>query len=264
MNEKSTCPSPRKTSQGKEKNTHGQRKKAPQGGNRKGQGKKMGRQKSYDLTGMIFGRLRVIRREASRYNQVIWECQCECGAVIGVPGGSLRSGYTKSCGCFNRDRILERCVTHGHTSALLRGKRISVTYKKWSEMKSRCYRKNATAYPNYGGKGIKVDSRWHSFENFLSDMGECPAGFSLDRIDNSKGYEPGNCRWVTWTQQCRNRKSNLHITAFGKTQLLVEWSEELSLSYPMLQSRIARGMTPEVAFTLPRKNLPLTRTKKLA
>lgn len=82
------------------------------------------------------------------------------------------------------------------------------TYASWSSMKNRCSAENGHHYRYYVKKEIKVCERWQSFENFLSDMGEKPAGTTIDRIDNNKGYEPSNCRWVTWDVQCANRNNH--------------------------------------------------------
>jgi DNA-binding XRE family transcriptional regulator len=83
----------------------------------------------------------------------------------------------------------------------------SATYATWVSLKQRCLNPNRADYPNYGGRGITVCERWQqSFVAFLSDMGHKPAGMSIDRIDNDRGYEPGNCRWVTKTRQNRNRR----------------------------------------------------------
>jgi hypothetical protein len=82
------------------------------------------------------------------------------------------------------------------------------TYVRWTAMKQRCYDLNFKQYDDYGGRGITVCDRWnYSFENFLEDMGECPEGLTLDRIDNDGNYEPGNCRWITRQEQNLNKRA---------------------------------------------------------
>ena len=84
------------------------------------------------------------------------------------------------------------------------------TYTSWRNMLSRCRNRNRSDYVNYGGRGITVCERWLAFENFLVDMGERPAGTTLDRKDNDRGYDPTNCVWATHKEQTNNRRPFKH------------------------------------------------------
>ena len=108
------------------------------------------------------------------------------------------------------------------------------TYKSWASMKERCANKKRPQFYLWGGRGISFCERWTLFENFLEDMGECPKGMSLDRVDTNGDYEPGNCRWATAKQQARNRRNNNLIR--GKT--LSEWSEILGVKRSTLAQRL--------------------------
>ena len=94
-------------------------------------------------------------------------------------------------------------LKHGHNRG---GNRMSPTYRTWDSMIGRCTRPSNASYPRYGGKGITVCERWRVFENFLADMGDRPEGRTLDRIDPSGNYEPGNCRWLTPKEQLARRR----------------------------------------------------------
>ena len=93
---------------------------------------------------------------------------------------------------------------HGHAG---RGNH-SRLYGIWHSMHQRCTNIKASNYPNYGGRGITVCTRWNSFENFLQDMGEKSANFVLDRINNNDNYSPENCRWATYHESAQNTRNS--------------------------------------------------------
>src|SRR5580704_3901661 len=86
------------------------------------------------------------------------------------------------------------------------------THASWSKMLGRCRNPTDPSYSRYGGRGISVCQAWFTFDGFLADMGERPTGTSLDRIDNARGYEPGNCRWATPAEQSQNKR-NVKLSA---------------------------------------------------
>jgi hypothetical protein len=127
------------------------------------------------------------------------------------------------------------------------------TYISWRGMKERCLRPKHSQYKDYGGRGVKICTRWtESFEAFLEDMGPRPPATSIERRDNSLGYQPGNCYWATRKQQARNKRNNRLITANGETKTLAEWAEITGLSYATIITRLDRQKwTPEDALTKP-------------
>jgi hypothetical protein len=114
-------------------------------------------------------------------------------------------------------------------------------------MKQRCYDKQN---PNYGGRGIRVSKRWyHDFREFLADMGECPPGYSLDRVDNNKGYNKKNCRWIPLENQSSNRRNNVMVVWRGETKPLGTWARELGFSKHTLQDRWIAGRRGDRLFS---------------
>lgn len=158
-----------------------------------------------DLSGQQVNRLTVAARDAARTARVYWSCVCECGVRVSVSASDLKSGHTKSCGCAQQESRVKVNTKHGYSR--------TPTYVVWSNMLARCTNPNLRDFKNYGGRGISVCERWKVFTNFLADMGEKPAGLSLDRIDNEGGYEPGNCRWATASEQRRNQRPMLIVRA---------------------------------------------------
>lgn len=185
----------------------------------------------------------------NKHKQKMWDCECECGNHKIATTSALNGGFVKSCGCMweeNKKAISTRVVTkHGMVD--------TQEYHAWNGMRQRCNNKNSPKYKNYGARGIKVCDRWlHSFENFYADMGKCPDGFSLDRIDVNGDYTPENCRWADDVTQCNNRQFNFKVTFNGITETLRYWSEKTGINKSALYLRIhRRGWDVEKALTTP-------------
>lgn len=180
-------------------------------------------------------------------NRRMLVCSCLCGGTTLVRPADLRSGRRKSCGCLKKASL-----RLGAAASIKHGKAHSSTWRIYYAMLRRCYQLHNEAYDDYGGRGISVCDRWRAgFENFLADMGEKPKGLTLDRKDNNDNYCPENCRWATWQQQQRNRRSNVVLEAFGEKMTIVEWAERVGLEQATLSRRIRQGVPVEAALTYP-------------
>lgn len=126
-------------------------------------------------------------------------------------------------------------------------------YRAWQQMRLRCTNPKHAAYAGYGGRGIGVCARWlDSVAAFVADMGPKPsARHELDRIDNDRGYEPGNCRWVLRKVNDRNRRSNRVLEFSGERRALAEWCELLGLPRSTVQKRLDGGWSVEDALSTP-------------
>lgn len=195
-----------------------------------------------NLSGQVFGLLTVKLFYGTENGHAKWLCNCTCGGQwIGV-GYSLTSGQTKSCGCLS--------VKHKESGSRL--------YKVWQDMLNRTRNTNLSNYERYGARGIAVDKNFMDYLEFkkclLEEAGEWPgSGYSLDRINNNKGYEPGNLRWATPKQQQRNTRFNRIITINGEVLAFSAAVEKYGKTcYQTIMSRINNGWTTEEAFFTPR------------
>jgi hypothetical protein len=186
--------------------------------------------------------------EAGKY-RTLWKCKCDCGANTIVRAAYLMEGHTKSCGCYRRLWTGEHQKKHGHA---YKGK-VSSEYRTWQMMRARCKDVKCKDFQNYGGRGIRVCEEWdRSFSAFLKDMGLKPKGMSIDRIDNNKNYEPGNCRWATRQEQNSNTRANQFITFNGLTLTHAQWERKMDLGEGRIYARLKRGWTEQEALTTPR------------
>jgi hypothetical protein len=158
-----------------------------------------------DITGMRFGRLLAVNYAGpTERGTATWRCLCDCGKIITVQGSHLRSGGTRSCGCVKQE-MLKNGSGHCRHRASPHHNRMR-EYECWVSMRQRCGNRNSKSFAYYGGRGITVCERWHSFESFLADMGPRPDGYSIERVNNNGDYEPSNCKWIPKRDQSRNRR----------------------------------------------------------
>ena len=181
------------------------------------------------MIGLKFHRLIVVERLPGG-RRLRYRCLCDCGRLTEAYGENLRNGHVKSCGCFRVEHATAKNAKHGLSKTL--------TYKTWKGMRKRCLNQRDPAYPNYGGRGITICERWINYANFLSDMGECPPGRSIDRIDNDGPYSPENCRWATRIEQANNMRKTKLLTLYGETKPLAEWARLYGLKYHTLYQRV--------------------------
>lgn len=124
-------------------------------------------------------------------------------------------------------------------------------YRTWLRMKARCSDPRHSSYPRYGAIGITVSASWqHDYLAFLNHVGRRPSPeYSIDRIDNTRGYEPGNVRWATRSEQQRNMRTNRMATLDGVTRCVTEWAEILGINHWTIQKRLQRGWSDSQALS---------------
>ena len=168
--------------------------------------------KQLDLVGKKSGRLLVVERvdehvTSGGQKKTMYLCKCSCGNTKVIQSNSLRSGRTKSCGCFNSEKSKSRRTTHGM--------RNTKAYSTWAGIKNRCFNAHTERYKDYGGRGITMCDEWKnnfkSFFDYVSKLPHCfEEGYSIDRIDNDGNYEPENIKFSTAAEQNKNQRRSKH------------------------------------------------------
>lgn len=193
-----------------------------------------------DITGQVFGRLTAISYAGSGPSgQAIWLFRCACGGTKTAPAGEVKRGKTASCGCLaiEQKQAAGKTRQHAFSRANMYRER-----KSWENMVARCCVASHRDFANYGGRNITVCDRWReSFEAFVSDMGQRPQNTTLDRIDNSAGYTPANCRWTDKTTQANNRRNNRWIALDGVTQTVAQWARSKGVRASLIHTRLYQG-----------------------
>jgi|LGVF01.2.fsa_nt_gb hypothetical protein len=193
----------------------------------------MSKTTKHKIEGKKFGRLTAIKFLPDGGRHAAFLFKCDCGAEKIILAYKVLTSGTKSCGCHRRERASQINRTHGQA-----GKKCTRTYSSWVSMMDRgVWGSDPEKFAMYGAAGRGVCERWHRFEHFFVDMGERPEGTSIDRIDNDKGYEPGNCRWATPREQARNRSNTVRVRYGGEATTMVELCEHLGLPLSAVRSR---------------------------
>ena len=203
-----------------------------------------------EKVGDKFGRLTFLGLAHRNERRVwYWNVSCDCGKQKVVIGSHVRRGIVRSCGCLRDEVASDNFKTHGKSGTKV--------HKTWKAIRQRCHNPKNPAYDRYGGRGIFVCPEWlDSFDIFFSHVGEPPsADHSLDRIDNEKGYQPGNVRWATWLEQGNNKSNNVRILLAEKDDTLKELCRQKGGDYYRAYNLIVRRkLTPDVAFQILRSS----------
>ena len=185
-----------------------------------------------------FNKLTVIDFAYNKNGRTYWKCKCDCGNITIVEAYKLKTGHTKACGClgeYNKKHLYQYSIKHHLMDTRL--------YRTWQNMKRRCDTPLTDSYKYYGARGIKVCDEWldkeEGFLNFYNwaMTNGYKDNLTIDRIDVNGNYEPNNCRWVTQSENCRNRNNNVYLTKNGITKTIVEWCEEFNLNQKLVSHR---------------------------
>lgn len=204
--------------------------------------------KRINLVGNRYGRLLVIDKADSLNGHTRWLCKCDCGKECIVHGNSLKTGNTKSCGCYKAENAKTLYSTVRQNDKRL--------YAVWNGIKQRCNNPNHKSYKNYGGRGIKMDAEWSNnyevFYKWAINAGY-QRGMEIDRIDNNGNYCESNCRFVHRDVQANNKRNVKIYTINGITKSLPQWCRDFNQDYYLVRQRVIKlGWPLEDALRTPK------------
>lgn len=183
-----------------------------------------------DITGKTFGCWTVLGFIDTYARKSRFLCECRCGETKLVYRFRLVSGGSENCW-----KCQQFKANHPRE------------YESWSKMKDRCDNPKYPYFHRYGGRGISYAISWSKFKEFLADMGPCPSGLTLERIDNDVNYHAGNCTWATRQAQANNRSTNRFITVDGDEMTLADASRRYGQNIKLISKRLTRGWCHECA-----------------
>lgn len=204
-----------------------------------------------DLTGQRFFRWTVIgpKKFTRKSGEVEsgWLCRCDCGNQSIVPPTRLSFGLSRSCGCLQKEVAAKLKASHRKCG--------TKAYRSWVKIKQRCLNPKNKGFKRYGGAGITIADEWRdNFQAFYDHIGPAPSdSHSVDRIDNSRGYEPGNVRWATASEQARNRSDNTWVNISGRKLCLKDAAKSAGLNHVTVRGRLRRGWDLKTALSEPAK-----------
>lgn len=193
--------------------------------------------KGYDLTGQRFGRWLVLNKTKEAVNRTaVYECRCDCGTVKKVKGTCLTAGESTSCGCRKAEVARERSTKHGFSKHPL--------YHVLADMIQRCHNSNDKGFAGYGARGIYVCDEWQNNKAAFVEWGlknGYKPGLQIDRIDNDRGYNPDNCRFVTPIENSNNKRNTVKTVFHGKLMSCFEIAKKYGVRQDLIRNRIRKG-----------------------